>query len=301
MIDCLVTGAGGALGSVLMRVLSEEHKNAYGMLSPHGPAPHVGKTLRVDLLEPESYRDRVSALAPRAIVHLAAVSQVSETLRDPDHARALNVDATTALLELSATIGARFIYVSTDLVFDGEAAPYSENDATEPCSLYGRSKLEAECHVLTYRRGLVARLPLLYGLPDVTRAPTFFQTLLAALRSDQPVQLFADEFRTPLWLDDAARACSALAHSTLTGVIHLGGPETLSRLAMGQHVASALHCSHQLLVPIRRAQLQAPEPRPRDVSLDSRRYSAHFGGPVGLTMAQALPLALAHGPHRRLS
>jgi dTDP-4-dehydrorhamnose reductase len=301
MIDVLVTGAGGALGSVLMRVLSEERKSAYGMLTPHGPAPDVGKTLRADLLDPDSYRERISALAPRAIVHLAAVSLVSEVLRDPDRARAINVDGTVALLELSAQIGARFVYASTDLVFDGESAPYTENDATEPCSLYGRTKLEAECHVLTYRRGLVLRLPLLYGLPEVSRPPTFFQTLITSLKGGQPVNLFEDELRTPLWLDDAARACSKLASSAATGVLHVGGPETLSRLDMGRQVASELHCSHELLVPTRRAQLQAPEPRPRDVSLNSRRYAEQFAGPAGLSMALALPLALAQGPHRRLS
>jgi dTDP-4-dehydrorhamnose reductase len=301
MIDCLVTGAGGALGSVLMRVLSEEHKTAYGLVSPHGATPLVGKTLRVDLGDPRSYRDRILALDPRAIIHLGAISQVAEALRDPEQTRRINVDATISLLAISASIGARFIFASTDLVFDGESAPYSENSTTEPCSYYGRTKLEAECHVLTYRNGLIVRLPLLYGLPEAARAPTFFENMLASLRAGRPVQLFEDEFRSPLWLDDAARACSRVAGTSLTGVLHMGGPTTLSRLQLGQAVVQNLGLDPQLLIANRRAQLQAPEPRPRDVSLSSDKYTAYFGAPVGLAIEAALPLVFARGPHRALS
>ena len=301
MIDCLVTGAGGGLGSVLMRVLSEAHKNVYGLVSPQGPAPDVGKVLRVDLTDPTSYRDRVFALAPRAIIHLAAVATVAEVLRDPDRARAVNVDATAALLDLSDAVGARFIYISTDLVFDGDCAPYNENAAAEPCSLYGRTKLEGECHVLAHPRTLVARLPLLYGLPEVARAPTFFEQLISAVKSGKPINLFEDEFRTPLWLDDAARACKLLSESEHHGVVHVGGPERLSRVEMGRLVAAALSCSDRSLVSVPRSAAPTPEPRPRDVSLDSSRFRTLFGAEPGLPMREALPLALARHPHRLLS
>lgn len=301
MIDCLVTGAGGALGSVLMRVLSEAHKNVYGLASPQGPAPDVGKVLRVDLTNPPSYHDRLFALAPKAIIHLAAVATVAEAVRAPERARAVNVDATAALLDLSDAIGARFVYVSTDLVFDGECAPYGENAAAEPCSHYGRTKLEGECHVLAHPRTLVVRLPLLYGLPEVARAPTFFEQLVSALKTGKPIHLFEDEFRTPLWLDDAARACRTLAESEHQGVLHVGGPERLSRVEMARLIAAALSCSDSPLVAVPRSAAPSPEPRPRDVSLDSSRYRTLFGAEPGLPMRDALPLALARHPHRLLS
>jgi dTDP-4-dehydrorhamnose reductase len=301
MIDCFVTGAGGALGSVLMRVLSEERRRAQGMISLAGPAPDVGKVLRADLTDFDRLRDRLFALAPPLIVHLAAVSQPAAAYRDPDLARAVNVDATVQLLAVSEALGARFVYASTDLVFDGESAPYDESVATEPGSFYGRTKLEAECHVLAYRRGLVLRLPLLYGLPEVQRPPTFFETVLAALQAGRPVRLLEDEFRTPLWLEDAARACAALAFGELTGVVHLGGPERLSRFEMGQRIVVATRSDERLLVPITRSQMPSTEPRARDVSLINARYEAHFGAPVGRSMQQALPPAFSRTPSRLLS
>ena len=301
MIDCLVTGAGGALGSVLMRVLHEEQRTAFGMISSAGPEPNVGKFMRTDLTDADGYRDRIVAMRPRLILHLAAVSQVAAAHSDPDRARAVNVDATIQLLDIARRVGARFVYVSTDLVFDGEAAPYREDMATEPCSFYGRTKLEAECYVLGYARGLVLRLPLMYGFPEATRPPTFFESMLRALRERRPIPLFEDEFRTPLWLDDAARACSALGHTEAVGVIHVGGPERLSRLEMGRRIVAAVGGDESLLVATQRSAFAAPEPRPRDVSLMNTRYQALYREPVGRPMDQALRLAFLRGGSRLLS
>jgi dTDP-4-dehydrorhamnose reductase len=306
MIDCLVTGAGGALGSVLLRVLNEQHRHAYGLVSMAGPTPDVGRVLRGDVTDPRTFRDKLLALSPRVVMHLAAVSKTSEALRDPELARSVNVDATQALVELGKEIGARFVYVSTDMVFDGERTReqlpfYTEQDTTEPGTYYGRLKLEGECYALAAKRSLVVRLPLLYGLPEVSREPTFFENMLHALKTETPIKLFEDEFRTPLWLDDAALALCAAADSELTGVLHVSGPQRLSRLDMGRELAAAIGCSDAPLVAARRSDLAGSEPRPHDLSLDCARYLAHFGAHPGRAMCNSLPLLLARGPHRLLS
>jgi dTDP-4-dehydrorhamnose reductase len=301
MTQCLVTGAGGQLGSVLMRVLLEERRECVGMVSLRGPRPHLGKVFAADLCEPRSYEQRLFAFAPKVIVHLAAVSQVAECYREPEHAHQVNVDATVRLLQCAEAIGARVVFASSDLVFDGESAPYGEDAAAEPCSMYGRTKLEAECHVMAYKRGLVVRLPILYGIPDVDRAPSFFGALVASLRAGKSVQLFRDEIRTPLWLDDAAHACMALAESTLTGVVHAGGPERLSRYQMGERVAAQLGVERSLLDATSAADVPFSERRPRDVSLDSTRYISHFHAAAGRPMHEALPLIFARGASPRLS
>ena len=306
MIDCLVTGAGGALGSVLLRVLEEQHRHAYGLVSKAGPTPDVGRVLRVDLTDPSTFRDKVFALAPRVVVHLAAISKASDALLDPELARNVNVEATRSLVELCSEMGARFIYASTDMVFDGERTReqlphYTEQDTTEPGTYYGRLKLEGECYALAGRRSLVVRLPLMYGLPEVSREPTFFEGMLRALKTGTPIKLFEDEFRTPLWLEDAAHALCTAADSELTGVLHVAGPQRLSRLAMGRQLAAAIGCSDAPLVAARRSDLAGPEPRPHDLSLDCARYLAHFGAHPGRDMCNSLPLLLARGPHRSLS
>jgi dTDP-4-dehydrorhamnose reductase len=284
-----------------MRELAHGGHSASGMVSPHGPSPFSGQVWAADITDPRTYRERLLALTPKVIVHFAAMAQLAEVFRDPDRARRVNVEATAVLVAYAEKVGARFVLASTDLVFDGEEAPYDEDAAPEPKSIYGYTKLEAESHVLTYRHGLVLRFPLMYGLPEVSRKPTFFETLLTTLRARKPVRLFTDEVRTPLWLDDAARACLRAAASDATGVMHVGGPERLSRFDMGQRIATALGVSPALLEPTERAEAGSDEPRARDVSLDSSRYFARFGEAPGRTLAASLEALLAQTPNRLLS
>jgi dTDP-4-dehydrorhamnose reductase len=308
--EFLVTGAGGALGSVLMRVHAEQRRSSVGLVSPSGPTPHLGhvgelgragNVHALELRDAQALQQRVLSTAPKVIVHLAAVTQIAAAYEDPEHAREINVECTARLTSLARACGARLVFASTDLVFDGEHAPYGEDAATEPRSIYGRTKLEAECYVLTYERALVVRLPLLYGVPDVERAPTFFQAMTSALRAGREVKLFEDELRTPLWLDDAARALVRLADSELTGVIHAGGPERLSRHAMGVALARALGADPALCVRARTTDLELPEPRARDVSLDSSRFHACFGVAPGRTFAEAVQRIVAGGGSSLLS
>lgn len=301
MTDFVVTGAGGALGSVLMRELAQRSRSCEGVVSPHGPLPFSGPTWSADLLDSRTYRERILALAPKVIVHLGAVAMPSEAYADAERARKVNVESTAILIAIAEKCGARFLYASTDLVFDGESAPYTEDDAPDPATIYGRTKLEAEAHVFTYRRALAIRFPLMYGFPAAVRKPTFFETLIQNLRAQKPVTLFVDEFRTPLWLDDAARACIALADTDLRGVVHVGGPERLSRYEMGERIAAVLGTPHDLLQGCRRDAFASPEPRVRDVSLTSQRYADQFGEAPGRPMHEALPLVLAQPPDRLLS
>ncbi|HEY1860610.1 MAG TPA: sugar nucleotide-binding protein, partial [Gemmataceae bacterium] len=70
----------------------------------------------------------------------------------------------------------------------------------------------------------------------------------------------------------AARALVALARSKAAGILHLGGPERMSRLEMGQRLAAFLGVSAAGIRAIRREEVATEEPRPRDVSLNSARW-----------------------------
>jgi dTDP-4-dehydrorhamnose reductase len=274
-VRLLLTGASGQLGAYLLRELS----------APGADVAAWSGTRRGELfgtpLQPVDMADAAAVAAafrqarPGAVIHAAAVASIAECHRDPDHARRVNVGGTATLAELAAAVGARLMLVSTDLVFDGEHAPYREADPAAPLSVYGRSKADAEAAALAAPRGAVARVSLLFGRALAGR-PSFFDQQADALRSGWPVPLFADEWRTPLHLAAAARALAALARSDFTGLLHVGGPERLSRLEMGQRLARFLGADPGVIVPARRADAPASEPRPRDVSLDSSLWRRLF-------------------------
>src|SRR5262249_12792060 len=102
-----------------------------------------------------------------------------------------------------------------------------------------------------------------------------FDNLLACLQAGPAPVLFDDEWRTPLALCTAAQALVELAGSDYTGLLHLGGPERLSRLEMGEQLAAHLGVRPAITVRSRQS-MPASEPRPRDVSLDSGRWRRLF-------------------------
>src|SRR5262249_1351612 len=145
---------------------------------------------------------------------------------------------------------------------------YRETDPVAPLSVYGRTKAEAEPIVQKLKNGVVVRLSLLFG-PTHNNRPAMFDALASALLNNKPITLFDDEWRTPLGLLAASRALPVLARSDFVGTIHLGGPERLSRLEMGQRLAKFLNVSDAMLVPAGRDSIAGSEPRPCDVPLDS--------------------------------
>jgi dTDP-4-dehydrorhamnose reductase len=140
-------------------------------------------------------------------------------------------------------------------VFDGKKGSYLEgsDDAARPAPVnaYGAGKLAAEQAALSLPNSVVLRLSLVYGPPTPrggNKTSTFLQFIDASLRdaSSAPLQLFNDEIRCPIAIADVCDACSRLVLLFSSGLdhlqpfmhqrIHCGGPEALSRVAMGQIV-----------------------------------------------------------------
>jgi dTDP-4-dehydrorhamnose reductase len=271
----LVTGASGQLGGYLLRHLRGRGETVVAWSGSAG-GEVCGVPIRaVDLADADALAAAFRAARPQAVIHAAALARVDECHRDPDRARRVNADGTARLADLAAAAGARVVYVSTDLVFEGERAPYREADPPAPLSVYGRTKADGEASALAAANAAVARVSLLFG-PTLSGRPGFFDGLVANLRAGRPVNLFTDEWRTPLALPAAAAALVEVARSDVTGVLHVGGPERLSRLEMGQRLAAHLGAPAAPLVAVSRTSAPAAEPRPRDVSLDSSRWRALF-------------------------
>jgi dTDP-4-dehydrorhamnose reductase len=277
----LLTGASGLLGSYLLRECQRRGETVVAW-SGRQQGELLGCPLRpLDLAEPDTLAEAFRDAHPDVVVHAAALATVSECHRDPGRAERINTHGSAVLAELADRAKIPLLHVSTDLVFDGAHAPYREEDAVAPLSTYGRTKAEAERAVLAYPRNTVVRLSLLFG-PSLTGRPSFFDQQIQALRRGQQITLFHDECRTPLSLQVAARALLDLAAGTggspvgFPGLLHLGGPERMSRVEMGQRLAAFLGCDPTAIVSTSRTSVVSPEPRPADVSLDSSRWRSLF-------------------------
>ncbi len=271
----LVTGAAGQLGSYVLKQLHSQRQTVVAWSRRPNVELFGIRCQSVDLCNVDQVVEAFRAVQPDIVIHAAALSGVGDCFRDATRARQTNATATRLLADLADQQSCRFVYVSTDLVFDGRRSWYTETDCPAPLSIYGQTKATAEQAVLHHRRQLVLRISLLFG-PSINGRPSFFQQQIDTLQSGQTCNLFQDEWRTPLALPVAAQGLLAAAASDVQGILHLGGAERLSRLEMGQQLARVLGRSEHLCQAICRDDVTTIEPRPRDTSLDCRLWDQTF-------------------------
>lgn len=234
---------------------------------------------------------------PTHILHLAALSSPTECENDPPRAHVANVAFTRMLGEVARRFHAHMVLASTDLVFEGAQAPqhgFDEYALPCPVSVYARTKRQAEKEVLETTGGAVVRFSLLYG-HTLSATSGVLGWMEEALMQHRELVLFKDEFRTPIHLQDAARALISICEHKLTGVWHCGGPERLSRLELGRLVAQLGGFPTQTIREANRSEIPSVPARPEDVSLNSTRLFSALGiTPMNPQTALAAEYAIRH-------
>ncbi|MBM4121453.1 MAG: SDR family oxidoreductase [Nitrospira sp.] len=267
----LVTGAGGLIGSSLVRTAPA-----------FAPSWKVLGLTRddVNLADSRAIRQVFCDRQPQLVIHCAALSKPQVCQQDPDLARKINVEATAVLAELAADIP--FIFFSSDLVFDGRMGNYDESAPVNPLSFYAETKVTAERLVLANPKHVVLRVALNGGISP-TGDRGFNEEIRRAWQAGRTLTLFTDEFRSPLPAVITARAVWELAAKYRSGLYHLGGAERLSRWQIGQLLAARWPKLNPKLQPASRRDYQGP-PRPQDVSLNCAKLQQILSFPLpGLT------------------
>lgn len=283
MRPVLLIGSSGFLGLELARALRLAGLPAVlAARRPHAIPAGLGlehaTKLSLDATHSSALEQLLVLLRPRAIVMAAALARIADCDREPDQARELNTRAPERLAALCARYGVRLVHVSTDLVYGRQAPPsrgFREEAPAGPCSFYGETKLQGERAVLTAcPEALVVRLPLLCGASHGRELGASDSLLAALLRNESP-QVFEDEYRTPLRVEDAARALVELLDTDVHGLLHVAGPERLSRVELAERVLLAAGLDPSRLVRTTRAAAGMAD-RPADCSLDSARACEHL-------------------------
>jgi len=204
----------------------------------------------------------LKAQAPDVVFYPAGFTWVDGCERDPARAYAANLEEPLNLATAAAAEGARFVYFSTDYVFDGSAGPYHEESATNPLSIYGRSKLEAE-RALADELGaaqLTVRTSWVFG-PE-RQGKNFAYQLARALGDGQRLVCPGDQVSSPSYGPDVARAVVLLAEARQSGLIHVAGPEILDRTSFARAIATAFGLNPALLDSRPTASLNQDAARP---------------------------------------
>jgi len=276
----LVTGASGFLGWNVC-CAARASCDVYGVYYSHQLTIDNVTMVRTNMTDEHEMRSMFERIRPDAVIHCAAIADPNTCERDPALSHCVNVEASVRLARMCKETGAAMVFVSTDLVFDGEHAPYAETDATTPVSVYGRHKLEAENSIREiYADVTVCRVPVMFGDPCPC-SKSFIQPLIANLTQNKEITLFTDEYRSPVSGKTAAQALlCALLHRGET--FHCGGRQRISRFDFGLLLCKAIGVDESLIKPVLQKDVVSAAKRPRDVSLVSDKIYALGYDPAGL-------------------
>jgi dTDP-4-dehydrorhamnose reductase len=268
-MNILLTGANGLLGSHLLRRLDGKH--AVSCIGRHQPKAARLKSSSFTLLDMTSLSD-INAFLVKSeydvIINCAAMADVDLCEREREMASAINFEAVTSLAEYCENTGALLLHISTDYVFDGKSGPYREDDTTNPINFYGRTKLAAEKIIQDSEcEYIIARGVHVYGnLPDSPSKQISW--LLAVREKGEEIRGAVDQFSNPTWAGNLADAIIDLALSEFRGLIHIGGPDYISRYEFALRGAKVLGIDTDLVKKTNISDLNLAAPRPLKAGLN---------------------------------
>lgn len=256
----LVTGAAGQLGSAFLASLSDEYE--------------VSGATRdtLDITSHEHVMRRVAECRPAVIFNCAAYNDVDGAEDDAVTAFEVNAFAVKSLARAASETGAVLVHYSTDFVFDGETdRPYREDDAPNPRSVYGQSKLVGEWLAADAPRHYVLRVESLFGGPN---GRSSIDRIIQALRSGGQARVFSDRHVSPSYVEDVVLATRALLGAAApAGLYHCVNHGYATWLEVGQEIARELGAPPTQLVPVLTSDVKLKASRPRFAALEAKRLA----------------------------
>lgn len=203
----LVTGAAGQLGRDVVALFEQQSMEVL-------PCDRDS----LDITDSEACLRRIQEFTPDVIIHCAAYTAVDQAETDIDQAYQVNAVGTRNLVVAAEKISAKFCYISTDYVFDGQSTTgYHEYDNTNPQGVYGKSKRAGEVLVQSLSSAyFIVRTSWVYGL----HGNNFVKTMLK-LGKDKPVlQVVNDQKGSPTYTVDLAAFLLDLVQTEKYGIYH---------------------------------------------------------------------------------
>ncbi len=292
-----LTGGSGLLGGNVIRVAHERGHQVFAALHRNRLPERLGVDQAVvDLIDASSVAAALDAAQAEAIVHCAYLPGLERIDTQRDLAWRAMVDATRTLARAAADRDLPLVFVSTDFVFDGVDAPFTESTPPNPVNHYGVLKVIGETIVRTIsERNLVARVAGVFGVtwadPDRSghqdRGFGFLvNETVANLRAGRPYTVWTEgvtlnERATPTLASDAATTLLALLERGASGTWHCVGSEHADRVALARAAARAFDLAPDMVrtgpVPADLVAVGAQLRIPQDTRLDARATFAAAG------------------------
>lgn len=269
MLNVLVTGADGQLGCELRHLAAAGSSHRY--IFTDRP--------QLDITNADAVRRFVRCERIDAIINCAAYTNVDQAEEEPEQADRINRLATANLAEAARERDALLVHVSTDYVFGGgHNLPLREEDAPQPRSVYGRTKLAGEAAVLAARcRYLIFRTAWLYS----PYGRNFMKTMLQLTNEREQIRVVFDQIGSPTYAGDLARVIfdriETGDHTGREGIYHYSDEGVCSWYDFAREIALLAGHTRCKVSPCHTAEFPSKVQRPAFSVLDKTKIKDTFG------------------------
>ncbi|MBR6389222.1 MAG: SDR family oxidoreductase [Opitutales bacterium] len=276
-MQIICTGATGLVGyNFIKAALARGHKIVAISGAADFPKMQGVEAVKLDLSDFAAVERFFLDRFPDAIANCAAISSPSVVDKDPNAAHKLNVLLPEKLAMLANHMGSRLVHLSTDMVFDGTAAPYKNTDTPCPFNLYGQTKLMAEKAVLKYAAptSVVLRISHVCGR-GLKQNRSFDEKLFLALARGEKYELPDNEIKCFVPASRIGEIMTELfERPNISGIYHYCGLESISRYQAGRRICEKFGLDADKFLKIKNY------PQDVDFSLDMSCISSRVKTPA---------------------
>ncbi|MEQ9165836.1 MAG: SDR family oxidoreductase [Fulvivirga sp.] len=261
----LITGSNGLLGQKLIKLLCDEEVEVIATSRGSNRLPNDGQYQyeSLDIVNQQQVLDVVSKYKPDVIINTAAMTNVDQCETEKEACWELNVNAVKYLIEACEVTGTHLLHVSTDFIFDGSHGPLTEEEAPNPISYYGESKLAAEKLVIESKiKWSIARTVLVYGIAHDMSRSNIVLWVKNSLEAGKGINVVNDQWRTPTLAEDLAMGCYLIASQSATGIYNISGEELMTPYDIAIKTAEYFQLDKSLISETDGSKFSQPAKRP---------------------------------------
>lgn len=254
----LVTGCNGFIGKGFIEEFSYKYKIIGVDKIKSSSKVRDYKEYNFDISNLEKLEEVLLSDKVTCIIHTAAEKSLINCEKNKEEAYKINYETTIKLAELSEKYKIKFIFISSDQVFDGKQGNYKENDKVSAINYYGKLKIMAEEKLKNISKCAICRTALVIGnIPEEQKIyfdsikmqselvvqGFIVQQVKYCLKNNIKINLPINEFVSPTHVRLLAKQLDVIIEKDISGILHCSGNDCISRYEMGKMIATKYNLS----------------------------------------------------------
>ncbi len=267
-LKVLITGGTGLLGRSLVDIFKREHEIVATYVGRYAVANERNvQYINLDVQNIDGYEKLFAEFRSDVVIHTASIGSPDYAEKNKDITWKINVGGTKTILSLCEQYGSKFIYISSNGIYDGQHAPYGEDDVESPVNFYGEIKLEGEKVTAASKViSAIIRPNILYGWHHPSERSNIVTLALDKIASNEKFMAYDDVYVMPLFVRECAHAIRKIIQMERYETFNIAGRDRVSIYELIKKAAQVFGFDDKLVLPVGQDYFNSLVPRPKDTS-----------------------------------